>query len=114
MKKIYIQFVLISILILILIAPSAFFVNIIGHEYYHAYKNNPYSETICFDLTKPDKAYTIVNYPNLTAKLSYSENNALNEEIKANNFGRTISFLYTLIIGLIITSFLITIKAKEK
>ncbi len=114
MKKIYIQFVLISILILILIVPSAFFVNIIAHEYYHAYKNKPYSETICFDLTKPDKAYTIVNYPNLTAKLSYSESNSLNEEIKANNFGRTVSFLYLLFTGMVITLFLITINARKK
>ena len=114
MKKVYLQFLLIVILILILILPSAFFINILAHEYYHLYKNNPYSETICFDLTQVNKAYAVVNYPNLTTKLAYSQDSRIIEEIKANNFGRLFSFLYILFIGLITTAFIISIKNKEK
>ena len=114
MKIVHLQFLFIVILILILILPSAFFINILAHEYYHVYKNNPYSETICFDLTQPNKAYTVVNYPNLTTKLSYSRDERLIEEVKANNFGRMSSFLYILFIGLIISAFLISLKNKQK
>lgn len=114
MKKSYLQFSLIVLLILLLIMPSAFFINILSHEFYHVYKNNPYSETVCFDLTQPDKAYTVVNYPNLTTKLSYSKDSRLKEEIQANNFGRLFSFLYILLIALIFSAILITVKSWEK
>ncbi|MEK6907212.1 MAG: hypothetical protein AABW45_01675 [Nanoarchaeota archaeon] len=114
MKKVYLEFSLIVILILLLILPSAFFINILSHEYYHVYKNNPYSESVCLDLTQPIKAYTVVNYPNLTTKLSYSNDYRLQEEVKANNFGRLISFLYILFITLITTAFIISIKNSEK
>jgi len=112
MKKIYLEFLLITILILFLIVKSAFFVDILAHEYYHAYKNKPYSESICFDLTKINKAYTVINYPNLTAKMQFSKNPEIKEEIKANHFGRLISFIYILFIGLIASLFLIVLKRK--
>jgi hypothetical protein len=102
------------ILILVLILPSAFFINLLSHEYYHLYKHNPYSESICFDLTKIEKAYTVVDYPNLTTKLTYSKDARTIEEIKANNFGRLFSFLYILFIGLVSTLFIISIKNKGR
>ena len=114
MKRLYLQFSLIVILIVLLIVPSAFFVNMIAHEFYHVYKHAPYSENICFDLTKPDKAYTVVSYPDLKIKYNYSSKSELEEEIMANNYGRLFSFLYILIIGLIATAFLISIKKQEK
>jgi len=98
------------IIIILLIMPSAFFIDIIAHETYHAYKNKPYSESICFNLDKIKRAYTVVEYPNSTAKLDYLRNSEKIEELKANKFGRLISFLYILFIGLIISLFLMTLK----
>src|SRR3989338_9558887 len=98
MKKKYIQISSITILTILLIIPGAFFINLTFHEYYHVLKNNPYSESICFDLTQPEKAYTIIHYPDLKTKLSHSNEARLKEEQDANMFARIISSAYVLLV----------------
>lgn len=114
MKKIYIQASSLVVLIILLLIPSAFFINLTFHEYYHVLKNNPYSESVCFDVTQPEKAYTIIHYPNLETKLSHSNEDRLKEEQDANTFARIISSVYVLLMGIVTIVFIISIQIKER
>ena len=114
MKKKYIQISSITILTILLIIPGAFFINLTFHEYYHVLKNNPYSESICFDLTQPEKAYTIIHYPDLETKLLHSNEDRLKEEQDANMFARIISSAYVLLVGVVTIVFIASIKSKER
>lgn len=98
MKKIPLEVVFLIILAIILILPASFFVEIIAHESYHAYKNKLYAEQICFDINNPVKAYTTIKFEDEETKLAYSQNTLDEEERKANRFGKMISFIYIIIV----------------
>ena len=98
MKKLPLEVIILIALAIILILPASFFVEIIAHESYHAYKNKLYAEQICFDVNNPVKAYTTIQFNDEQTKLAYSQNTLDEEERKANRFGKMISSIYILVV----------------
>ena len=101
MDKFVLKFMLIAVLFLILIVPGALFVEIISHELYHYSNHQEYSSEICFNVNEAT-AYTIVNFPNETAKLGYNQDVQNAEEEKADLVGKLASFTYSFIVLLIL------------
>ena len=101
MNKVLLEFILVIFLVIILIFPSALFIDVIGHEFYHFYEHKQYAEQICLNVNEL-RAYTVVNFPDKTTKLGYNEDKQNDEEKSANIFGKIIAFVYSLIALLII------------
>jgi len=96
MNKFLLEFILITLITLILVLPSALLVDFLSHEAYHVYKNHKYSEEVCLSFNEKG-AYTNVNFINYEDIKNY-ELNGYQEEKQANTFGKIIALLYALLI----------------
>ena len=108
MNKLAIQTILVVVLVVILVIPSALFIDIFSHELYHVSKNKQYSEEICLNINDIT-AYTIVNFPDYTTSLKYNEEVKDKEEVIANRVGKIASLIYAILV-IIIFSIIIYLK----
>lgn len=95
--KFVFSIVALLLLLVMVILPGIFSVNVLTHEFYHAFRHKDAAKSICVDINqKPYVAHTIVVFPNATAMRTYVESVEDGEEGIAADVGQVASVIYVL------------------
>lgn len=85
------------LLLVLVILPGIFSVNVVTHELYHVFRHQDAAKSICVDInSKPFVAHTVVTFPNASALRTYVETEEENEEGIAGSIGQVASLVYVL------------------